>query len=55
MSLDLKPLVEFFQCDGETIILALRERFEKNVKIFSMVTDFEFRYLNLEIDEVEAF
>lgn len=55
LQLNLRWLTQFFSYDGENVLLSLRERFSNNSKIYGCVTDFEFRYFTLEIDQVEAF
>ena len=56
-ALQLQPrwLIRFFACDGENILISLRERYAHNPIIYEVVTNFEFRYFLLDLDQIEAF
>ena len=56
-ALQLQPrwLIRFFACDGENVLISLRERYAHNPIIYEVVTNFEFRYFLLDLDQIEAF
>jgi hypothetical protein len=45
----------FFGKDGESVVLGVRERNERNPEINMRVSNIEYRYIPLELDEVERF
>jgi hypothetical protein len=51
--LNLSILEYFFLRDGENIILSLRDKFSLNSDIFSAVSQFEQRYLSLDLHELQ--
>jgi len=53
--LNVKSLINFFSCDGESIILGVRDRYGYNTEINSLVSLIEQRYIPLELDEVECY
>jgi hypothetical protein len=55
LALNVRWLTYMFSSDGENIILSLRDRFDKNAFIIDIVNNFEWRYINLELDQLEAF
>ncbi len=55
LQLSIRWITYFFACDGENILLSLRERYEHNPIIYVAVTNFEYRYFVLDLDQVESF
>ena len=50
LQLAVRWITNFFACDGENILIGLRERNPHNQLIYETVTNFELRYFTLDLD-----
>lgn len=52
LNLNLPKLEHFFNCDGENILLTVKDHFSHNVDLLSRISTIEQRYFMLDIGAV---